>query len=146
MNCVTIESPGILWLGTNTHGVVRFNETLWTSSRELNSPNEINVFPIPCSSNLTIESREFFIEISVFDLAGEIPYQQIANCLHLITLASTVDFDSIVAQCIPVFQVHETQARRAFEERVRLVEEAGDEDAFGHSFTCSLVAADVRRL
>jgi len=43
----------------------------------------------------------------LLDLAAEITCQQIADHLHLVSLASAIDFDSIVPQCIPVFQVHE---------------------------------------
>jgi ligand-binding sensor domain-containing protein len=70
VQCLAIDNNGVLWIGTATQGVVRFQET--TSIDDLNSSMNMSVYPNPSKDKLIIKSSNLIKHYELADVTGKI--------------------------------------------------------------------------
>ena len=72
---VALERNGLIWAGTESHGLVRFDENLWNSIAE-QSQTSFSIYPNPFSDHVTLTSLENIRGIRVTDVAGSVIYSR----------------------------------------------------------------------
>jgi ligand-binding sensor domain-containing protein len=98
IHTVTVERNGIIWLGTNSHGVVRFDENMWSGDKEIEKGQGIALFPVPCISELQVSSLKGIEEISIVDVLGKnvfykaFPGKANSETINLSSLSSGIYF------------------------------------------------------
>ena len=90
---VAREKNGIIWLGTDASGVVRFDEALWTGVPELMKTNSIALFPTIFQNSIKIVSEnEAITSMEIYNVAGALlrqnPLSLSKNTLPQIDLSS----------------------------------------------------------
>ena len=70
VQCLTIDNNGVLWIGTATQGVVKFQET--TSIDDLNSQMNLSVYPNPVEDKLIIKSNNLIKYHELTDVTGKV--------------------------------------------------------------------------
>lgn len=70
VQCLAIDNNGVLWIGTATQGVVRFQET--TSIDDLNSQMNLSIYPNPVENKLTIKSSNLIKHYELTDVTGKV--------------------------------------------------------------------------
>jgi hypothetical protein len=74
---VAIENSGIIWCGTETHGVVRFDESQWLGLPPVLEYDPVSVYPNPCKQFVNIiPNGKSMYSVRVRDLSGEIKFMQ----------------------------------------------------------------------
>jgi hypothetical protein len=61
----------VLWLGTDAHGVVRFDENSWLGINNERNEMEISIYPNPFMDLLNIMSSSSINSISIYDMTGK---------------------------------------------------------------------------
>lgn len=77
---VAVERNGIVWCGTETHGVVRFDEYGVSSVSESKGSDRISLFPNPASSKLNLRSKDLSRKyLQITDATEKVLHESIAD-------------------------------------------------------------------
>lgn len=87
---LAIDHDGIIWIGTQTGGLVRLDESLLTSVESISVGKNFRLFPVPARDHITVENvgnKIFAVEI--FDSMGRVKYRddQVASERTVIDLS-----------------------------------------------------------
>ncbi len=81
IQCLTIDNNGVLWIGTATQGVVKFQET--TSTDDLNSQLNLSIYPNPVKDKLIIKSSNLIKCYELTDVTGKVIVSDKSNSYSL---------------------------------------------------------------
>ncbi len=77
VQCIANDANGIIWIGTQTGGLVKLDESQLTAVNEISSMNQLLIFPMPVKNELNIintgpvSSETKIMNITMTDLAGK---------------------------------------------------------------------------
>ena len=93
---VAIERTGVIWMGTESHGVVRFDENQWVGLPAMVEFNRIAICPNPCRTTVNvIPNGKDIYSIRVLDITGETKLVQ--KYLTPVSSFTTVDLSLLPA-------------------------------------------------
>ena len=70
VQCIALDSNNVLWIGTASQGVVRFEESL-LGINSLSPSNGLQAYPNPANNSLTIKSTAVFSYYKICDVQGK---------------------------------------------------------------------------
>ncbi|HNR18674.1 MAG TPA: two-component regulator propeller domain-containing protein [Bacteroidia bacterium] len=73
---LTVDNSNVVWMGTASNGVVRFDETLLSSTHSINNAGSILLYPNPTTGDLFFKAEETFTAIKIYDVSGRIVYSK----------------------------------------------------------------------
>lgn len=74
---LTVDDSNVVWMGTASNGVVRFDEALLSSTQSINNPVISFLYPNPTTGNLFFNNAdEAFATIKIYDVSGRVIYSK----------------------------------------------------------------------
>ncbi|HRH64845.1 MAG TPA: T9SS type A sorting domain-containing protein, partial [Bacteroidia bacterium] len=93
---VAIERTGIIWAGTESHGVVRFDENQWVGLPPMLEYNPVSLYPNPCRQFVNLVPNGVAVNaVRVRNMSGEIKLLQ--KFITPVSTFTSLDISSLPA-------------------------------------------------
>jgi ligand-binding sensor domain-containing protein len=70
IQCLTVDDSDVVWIGTASNGVVRFDESLLLNTENINDENKLVTYPNPVKDNLFFNNTISATVITIYNYAG----------------------------------------------------------------------------
>lgn len=76
IQCLTVDDSNVVWMGTASNGVVRFDEALLSSTHSIYNNITHFLFPNPTTGNLFYDSNGNFAAVKIYDVSGRVVFMK----------------------------------------------------------------------